>query len=179
MPLATPFDRAIRESREKGECRGMLHRILVIFENRKVHRPAVLYARELALRMDAEVTFLTIAEMAFAGGSLLGSNRHRMRRIEEEMGAVLGAFAADFLKDGISAGVALRVGDAAQELLKFLAERPPFQTILWGSSAALPETGPGRRAHWIIRVAGNLECPLMAVAGRSAAVQPAGKTETT
>lgn len=145
----------------------MLHRILVIFENQEVHQDAIVYARELALRMDADVTFLMIAEMAFAGGSLLGSKRQRIRCIEEQMGAILSALAADFLKGGISAGFALRVGDAAQEFLKFLAERPPFQTILWGSGGSLPDSPQGRRGHWLTRVAGTLECPLLVVSERS------------
>ena len=69
---------------------------------------------------------------------------------------------SELLKQGIPVSVALRVGDAPQELLKFLAERPSFQTVIWGSDEILPHTSPGRKAHWLAKIADTLECPLIA-----------------
>jgi hypothetical protein len=144
----------------------MLQRILVIFENEKISSRAVDYSRELALRMDSEVALLMLVEMAFLDRVYLGSKRNTIRRIEASMGKILGNLSSGFLKSGIAVSTALRVGDAAQEILKFLAERPPFQTIIWGSDEALPDGGHARRKHWIVKVADALECPLLAVGAR-------------
>jgi len=145
----------------------MFQRILVIFENERICGKAISYSRELALRMDSEVAFLMLVEMAFLDRTYLGSKRNAIRNLEARMGKMIGDLTKEFRKEGISVSVALRVGDAAQELLKFLVERPPFQAIIWGSDEDLPEGGHTRRAHWIGKVADTLECPLLAVTGKT------------
>ena len=142
----------------------MFQRVLVVFENESVCKKAVDYARELAQRMDAEVTLLMLAEMAFLDTTWLGSRRSAISELDERAGKLLAGLAADFLRAGVSASVALRVGDPGQELLKFLAERPPFQVVIWGSSEDL--AGSGRRVHWLSKAAGSLECPLWTVSSR-------------
>jgi len=155
----------------------MLKRNLVVFENEKVSQQALTYARELARRMDSEVTLLMLVEMAFLDRSYLGSKRSAISHLEKRMGQMLTDFSAEFLKEGIAVSAALRVGDPAQELLKFLAERPPFQVIIWGSDEALPEGGSSRRGHWLAKVAGTLECPLYTVSSKARPVEPAGLSE--
>jgi len=144
----------------------MFQRVLVVFENQRVCPEALTYARELALRMDSETTFLMLVEMGFGEPSYLGLKRSVISRHEESMRKVLSALSAELLKVGLSVSVALRVGDRAQELVKFLAERPPFQTIIWGSDERLPEGDAPRRGHWMRRVMGTLECPLLTVSGK-------------
>jgi hypothetical protein len=61
---------------------------------------------------------------------------------------------------------ALRVGEPAQEFLKFLAERAPFQAVIWGSDENLPENFQLKRGHWLVKVLGALECPLLSVSSR-------------
>jgi hypothetical protein len=146
---------------------AMFQRILVIFENEKVCSQAISYCRELALRMDSEVALLMLVEMAFVDRPFLGSKRRAMTLLEKRAGEMLGGISSALLKEGISVRVALRVGDAAQELLKFLAERPPFQAVIWGSSEDLPYGGQMRRSHWLGKVADTLECPLLAVISRA------------
>ncbi len=141
----------------------MLRRALVVFENEKISEKALVYARELALRMDSEVTLLMLVEMPFHGKLNLGPKRTAIKKIEKRMGKVLSECSAEFLDRSIGVSAALRMGVPAQELLKFLAERPPFQVVIWGSSEDLPEGDRLRRAHWIGKVAETLECPLLAV----------------
>ena len=143
----------------------MLRRALVVFENEKVSDKALVYARELALRMDSEVTLLMLVEMPFQDRVNLGPKRTAIKEIEKRMGQVLSERSADFLKKGIEISAALRIGKPLEELLKFLAERPPFQVVIWGSSDDLPEGGRLRKSHWIGKVAETLECPLLAVSG--------------
>ncbi|MBW1780031.1 MAG: universal stress protein [Deltaproteobacteria bacterium] len=145
----------------------MFQRILVIFENERICRQALSYSRELALRMDSEVAFLMVVEMAFLDRVYLGSKRNAIRSLEARTGKMIGDLTSEFMKEGITVSVALRTGDAAQELLKFLAERPPFQAVIWGSDEDLPDGGQPRRTHWIGKVADTLECPLLAVTGRA------------
>lgn len=140
----------------------MFGNILVIFENEEVCDQAVKYACELALRMDADVTFLMLMEMTFPNRLSIDSRRKSIHKIESRIGNILGDMSSRFLKRGIPVSVALRVGDAAVELLKFLAERPSFQAVIWGSSERLPHETQGRRSHWMAKVADTLECPLIA-----------------
>lgn len=144
----------------------MFQRILVVFEDEKVCDDSLTYARELALRMDSEVTLLMLIEMAFPDRSYLGSKRSAINDIEERMGKQLSKITGRFLRERIAINAALRIGHPAEELLKFLAEKPPFQALIWGSSESLPESGQIRRRHWIRKVANNLECPLLTVSSR-------------
>jgi nucleotide-binding universal stress UspA family protein len=144
----------------------MFQRILVVFENEEIFDEAVTYTRELALRMDSEVTLLMLVEMAFLDRSFLGSKRNSIMRLEERMGKIVTSLSGQFAKEGIFVSAALRVGDPAEELLKFLAGKPPFQALIWGSGRDLPESGQFRRGHWVGKVAGTLECPLLTVSNR-------------
>ncbi len=144
----------------------MFQRALVVFENHKVLSQAVDYARELAKRMDCEITLLMLVEMAFLDLPLLGKKRNEVTGLEEQARVVLPDLVARLIREGVTVTAALRVGEPAQELVKFLAERPPFQVIVWGSSEELPETGRGGRPHWLAKVAGALECPLLTVQSR-------------
>jgi len=145
----------------------VFQRILIIFENENICEKALSYARELAVRMDSEVSILMLVEMAFLDRAFVGSKRSVMRELEARIGRILGDLSSEFLKKGIPVSAALRVGDAAQELLKFLAERRPFQSLIWGSSEDLPERSQQRKSHWIRKVVDRLECPLLAVSSKA------------
>ena len=144
----------------------MFKRILVVFENERICEQALSYSRELALRMDSEVTFLMLVEMAFINHSLLGSKRKAIGRIESRLSDVMSEVTAEFIKKGISVGIVIRVGDPPQELLKFLAERLPFQAVIWGSSEDIPRAGGPAQNHWIKNITGSLECPLFTVSSK-------------
>ncbi len=145
----------------------MFQRILLIFENERICEQAVRYSRELALRMDSEVAFLMLVEMAFLDRAYLGSKRNAIRQLEARLGKTIGNLTAEFIQEGIAVSVALRIGDAAQELLKFLAERLPFQVVIWGSDEDLPHGGPLKKHHWLGKIADTLECPLLAVTAKT------------
>ena len=145
----------------------MFKRILVIFEDEKVSEQALTYSRELALRMDSEVTLLALVLMEFKRGSMLESRRKTINRIKNHMGEKLTELSSEFVKKGISVSVAIRVGDPAQELLKFLAERLPFQTIIWGSNEELPDMQPANVNHWIRKIKNALECPIYTVKSKA------------
>jgi nucleotide-binding universal stress UspA family protein len=151
----------------------VFQRILIIFENESVCGKALSYARDLAVRMDAEVALLMLVEMPFLDRAFVGSKRSVMRDLELRIGRTLGNLSSEFLQKGIPVSAALRVGDAPQELLKFLAERSPFQTLIWGSSEDLPEGSQQRKSHWIKKVLDHLECPLLAVSSRAGTSQSA------
>ena len=144
----------------------MFQRILIVFENEKVCNDSLTYARELALRMDSDVTLLMLVEMAFKDRSYLGRKRNAISHIEKRMGKMLSNLATRFFKEGIAVSEALRVGNSAEELIKFLAGKPPFQALVWGSSESLPEGGQFPKGHWIRKIASTLECPLLTVSSR-------------
>jgi len=148
------------------EEKTMFQRILVVFENEKICNSSLTYARELAMRMDSDVTLLMLIEMAFLDRSYLGSKRNAISHIEKRMGKMLGNLTARFFKEGVAVSAALRVGNPPEEFVKFLAGKPPFQALIWGSSESLPEAGQFPKGHWIKKVASTLECPLLTVSTR-------------
>ncbi|RJQ70179.1 MAG: universal stress protein [Desulfobacteraceae bacterium] len=136
----------------------MFRNILILFENHQVCSEALTYGREFAARMDARVTFLMLKHMRFAGRTLLVSKRSALSRSEDKAAQILSQAAEPFIQHGLEVSSAFRVGEPAQELLKFLADRQPFQAIIWGSAMDLPAKG-----HWIGRVSIHMECPLLTV----------------
>ncbi len=143
----------------------MFHNILVVFENEKICSNAVMYAQELAIRMDAEVTLLMLIEMTFFDNSFIASKRDAVMHIEERIGEKLRDLFALFMKHGVSVRATLKVGNPLEELVKFLAEKQPFQIIIWGSSENLPVKDHTAQKHWVQKVINILECPLFTVNG--------------
>lgn len=142
----------------------MIRDILIVFDGIEICQEALAYAKEFALRMDARVTFLMLVQMSFVGRSYLGAKRTAMSRVEDQAAQLLTHSAEAFIQQGIEISSAFRVGEPAQELLKFLAVRPPFQAIIWGSTPELPAKG-----HWITRASVNMECPLLTVSKKGSA----------
>lgn len=140
----------------------MPSQILVVFENEAVFPEALVYAREFAMRIDARVAMLMLVPMAFAGRDFLGPKRVAYQKIESRTGRILSECAQSFIQQGLEVSSALKIGDPAQELIKFLMDRPPFQAVIWGSGQDLPSKGRTSR-HWITRVANSLDCPLLTV----------------
>ena len=136
----------------------MFRDILIVFENQQICQEALAYGRELAKRMDAGVALVMLAQMRFLDRSGLGAKRSALNRIEETAAHMLQASTAAFIEAGIEVSTAFRVGEPAQELLKYLADREPFQAIIWGSGLDLPGKG-----HWVWKTSGAMECPLLAV----------------
>jgi hypothetical protein len=120
--------------------------------------------------MDSEVTFLILVEMRFLDNSFLGSKRTAINHLEKRTAERLSGFSSQFLEAGLEVSVALRVGEPPQELLKFLAGRPAFQAIVWGSDEVLPDKGNLRRDHWVSKVAKTLECPLLTVSSKASEI---------
>lgn len=140
----------------------MPRQILVVFENEAVLQEALVYAREFAMRIDARVALLMLVPMAFAGRNFLGPKRVAYQKIENRNGRILSECAQLFIQQGIEVSSALKIGDPAEELIKFLMDRPPFQAVIWGSGQDLPSKSRTGK-HWISRVANSLECPLLTV----------------
>jgi hypothetical protein len=144
----------------------MFRNILLVFENEEIFPEALIYARELALRNDAKITLLMLVPMSFNGHMVIGPQRNTIRNIEMRAGKLLSDCLQTFIQEGIEVNSALKLGDQAQEFMKFLSDRPPFQSVVWGSGKDLPNLIRGARRHWISKVAGRLECQLLVVSKR-------------
>ncbi len=144
----------------------MSRKILVVFENEQIFAEALVYAKEFALRIDARVSLLMLIPMSFSGRASLGPKRNQIRNIETSVGRILSDCSEGFIQQGLEVSSAFKIGDPAQEMMKFLADRPPFQAVIWGSGNELPDKDGSGQKHWIGKTAGNLECPLLAVSKR-------------
>jgi len=145
----------------------MNHELLIIFDNEQIFPEALTYTWEYAMRTDARVHFLMLVAMSFSAIDLPGVKRNALRKIEARAGNLLAQLTEIFIQKGIETSSALRIGDPYQELLKFLADRPLFQAIIWGSGEDIPCAGKKKGKHWICNIAANLECPLLTVSRRS------------
>ncbi|WP_022663584.1 universal stress protein [Desulfospira joergensenii] len=144
----------------------MKNEVLVIFENEKVYPGALIYAREYALRTDAKVTFLMLVAMSFSTQDGIGAKRNALHKIEARVGKRLAELTETFIQKGLETSSALKIGDPSQELLKFLADRPSFQAIVWGSGQDFSTSGKSRGRHWLKNLSSGLECPLLTLSRR-------------
>jgi hypothetical protein len=112
--------------------------------------------------MDARVTLLMLVPMSFKGKAELGSRRVALNRVEDQVAKLLSQISESFIQQGMEVSSVCRVGDPAEEVLKFLADHPPFQAIIWGSGPELPGKG-----HWLSRIYSQMECPLLTVSRKS------------
>lgn len=129
--------------------------ILVVMENEIVCAQALDFAAELAQRLAAEAKLLMVVEPPPAA--------NRQPELERRAVQALDRLASRFVERGVAAEATLRLGQPRRELLRFLAQRPPFQALIWGSGH---ELAGGRHGHWLEKTAGLLECPLWTVASR-------------
>ena len=136
----------------------MFRDILIIFDGQKICQEALTYAKELSNRMDARVSFLMLINMSFLGRFFLDAKRRALNSIEDHAARLLSDATEAFVQQGIEVRSAFRIGEPAQELLKFLAVHAPFQAVIWGSTPELPGRG-----HWIGRASASMECPLLCV----------------
>ena len=140
------------------EGENMFRDILIVFDNQKICPEALAYGREFALRMNVRVTFLMLVRTPSAAQTFLDSKRSALSRIENRAAKLLSQSSETYIQQGIEVSSVLKVGEPARELLKFIADRPPFLAIIWGSGSDLPGKG-----HWISRVSGKMDCPLLTV----------------
>jgi hypothetical protein len=144
----------------------MRNEVLMVFENEQVYSGALIYAREYALRMDAKVAFLMLVAMSFSTPGAIRDKRNTLHQIETRVGKLLAELTESFIQKGIEISSALKIGEPSQELLKFLADRSSFQAIVWGSGQDFVSMGKVKGKHWLQRLDGNLECPLLTVSRR-------------
>ena len=85
------------------------------------------------MRIDAKITLLMLVPMSFNGRTVIGPQRNTIRNIEIRAGKLLSDCLRPFIQEGIEVYSALKIGNPAQELMKFLADRPPFQSIIWAA----------------------------------------------
>ncbi|MCF6247503.1 MAG: universal stress protein [Desulfobacula sp.] len=145
----------------------MMNEVLLVLENEQVYPGALIYAGEYARRTDAKVTFLMLVAMSFSTPDAIGVKRNTLHKIETRVGKLLAELTETFIQKGLEVSSALKIGDPSQELLKFLADRPSFQAIVWGSGQDFASTGKIKGKHWLQNLSGNLECPLLTVSRRA------------
>ena len=105
----------------------MNYELLIIFENEKIFSGALTYAREYAIRTEARVSFLMLVTMSFSIHDSMGARRNAIQKIEAKAGKLLAELTEKFIQKGLNTSSALRIGDPAQELLKFIEKHIGIQ----------------------------------------------------
>jgi hypothetical protein len=123
-------------------------KILVLFEDGKIRKETVLYAVELARRMDSKLSIL----MLMAEGKTATE-----RPVEDSLDIIM----KSIQEHGIPAKRDIRYGDKTSELLKFLAVDNHPSTIIWGSNDNVITKRGGKPGHWLTKAARHVGCSII------------------
>lgn len=138
-------------------------KILILLDGPVVRSEVTRYSVELALRMKAKLYLLMLLRwrnLPGSGGPWSLISKQGMLR-EKAKQALQGCL-KEIQGSGVDAEGAVRQGDPASELLKYLAESKPFQAVIWGGNESfLRRKGIPKRDHWLERVREELDCALV------------------
>jgi hypothetical protein len=123
-------------------------KIMVLFEDGKIRKETVLYAVELARRMESALSVLM----------LLTDGETKSKDFVE---ADLDTIVETIQKYGIQAKREIRYGDKTSELLKFLAADCHPSTIVWGSNDKVITKRGGKPGHWLTKAAKHVGCSIV------------------
>ena len=123
-------------------------KIMVLFEDGKIRKETVLYAVELARRMESALSILM----------LLTDGETKSKDFVE---ADLDTIVETIQKYGIQAKREIRYGDKTSELLKFLAADYHPSTIVWGSNDKVITKRGGKPGHWLTKAAKHVGCSIV------------------
>ena len=123
-------------------------KIMVLFEDGKIRKETVLYAVELARRMESALSVLM----------LLTDGETKSKDFVE---ADLDTIVETIQKYGIQAKSEIRYGDKTSELLKFLAADDHPSTIVWGSNDKVITKRGGKPGHWLTKAAKHVGCSIV------------------
>jgi hypothetical protein len=115
-------------------------KIMVLFEDGKIRKETVLYAVELARRMDSALSVLMLMGVGETEAKSL---------VEEKLNAIIEAIQ----NNGIAVKKDIRYGDKTSEFLKFLASDHHPSTIVWGSNDNVITKRGGKPGHWLTKAA--------------------------
>ena len=123
-------------------------KILVLFEDGFVRIESVLYAVELARRLELPVALLMLVSeesgIVHAGAALA---EELIRPLEQAQ---------------IEVTKEIRSGDKATELLKYLASNSNLAAVVWGSDKKMVgKLGSGKQHHWLNKLTGVLPCSIV------------------
>ena len=123
-------------------------KVLVLFEDGIVREESIVYAFELAKRLDLRVAFL-----------MLVSDESSISGIKEVLAKKL---IHPINRTQLKTACEIDHGDKATQLLKYLASDSTPAAIIWGSDKRMIErSGAGKPHHWLNRLSGVLPCSIV------------------
>ena len=125
-----------------------LNKIMVLFEDGKIRMETVLYAVELARRMESGITVLMLLT-----NNEINSEDFVEKNIVNVVEAIKGS--------GIQVKGEIRYGDKTSEFFKFLASDYHPSTIVWGSNAKVITKWGGKRGHWFSKAIRHIGCSIV------------------
>lgn len=123
-------------------------KIMVLFEDGKIRKETVLYAVELARRMESSLSILML--MSDMDSEAKGLEESKLQSIVESIESY-----------GIPAKREIRYGDKTSELLKFLASDHHPSTIVWGSNDNVITKRGAKPGHWLTKAARHVGCSIV------------------
>ena len=138
-------------------------RILVLLDSPDIAEEVPSSSLELALRMEAELHVLMLLRTEqLPDGEVPETILADIETTFRDGNRALEDCLRRIRRAGVEADGAVRQGDPASELLKYLAESKPFQAVVWGGNERfLRGKNTPVRTHWLERVRKNLDCPLV------------------
>ncbi len=141
----------------------MQKRILTLLDSLEVRNEITAYSIELALRLRAKLHFLMLLRSDSLPHNQEGEvTAMTLEDIFREEERIMERCIEKIRRAKVEVYGTIRQGDPASELLKYLAESQPFQTIIWGGNERLLRYKRiPVRTHWLERIRKTLECPLV------------------
>jgi hypothetical protein len=123
-------------------------KIMVLFEDGKIRNETVLYAVELARRMDSVLSVLML---------MTDKDKETEDLIEDKLDTIM----ETVQKYEIPIKCNIRYGDKTSEFLKFLASDHHPSTIVWGSNDKVITKRGGKPGHWLTKAARHVGCSIV------------------
>jgi hypothetical protein len=123
-------------------------KIMVLFEDGKIRNETVLYAVELARRMDSVLSVLML---------MTDKDKETEDLIEDKLDTIM----ETVQKYEIPIKSNIRYGDKTSEFLKFLASDHHPCTIIWGSNDNVITKRGGKPGHWLTKAARHVGCSIV------------------
>lgn len=127
--------------------------IMLLFEDGKIRQESLLYAVELAKRLQKGLRLLV----------LMGDGDLRDKTLLEER---FQSALASIRRQGVGATGEIRYGDKTSEFYKFLAVSHDPSAIIWGGNAKVITHRGRKPGHWFTKAAEQVRCSIVSPAMR-------------
>lgn len=138
----------------------MTAKILILLDTVNVRNEVIEYSLELAKRMNASVILLWL--LTYGTEETARMERKHPDDFNKYINDEMITHMKKIHTQGVNVEAELRLGNPSSELMKFLAEIGPVETIVWGGeSDVFSRKGMNKKSHWLMKIKNLVKCPVV------------------